>query len=679
MGYTRDFSNAPSQASANAVFYGGTQYSGIRSMIGLLRHWRRVRKAMQQADGYLGHHIWYRYPFTFGTFSFFASQRQMMEFAGGLRHQAAANWMYLPGVSEGSFFRILSPERNGYTNGIWAAEPTAAGDNGDTESGGADTPPESTTLVFDDEPSAQREPTVSETPSQGLRDRIPRLPGVDRVLLGTAETVLRVPQARATLDSMGRDGLPAGLIHRLGEERAEQAVRAARNEVPALQEFYASLGPNAPHVMIGNERVPTTDKQRYIRRYSITERCVDGRVPARGVTIDESSGSSGTPNNWLRTTAERRVVHANIQHYVYSWLGDEPYITINAFSLGAWSTGLNMGAALERGSVIKNTGPDPKKIIETLRFFGTSQRYLICAYPPFLKHLIDVAAESNLDLSRYRLAALVGGEGMSEGLRDYLRPAIDPIFSGYGASDVEIGLAGETPLSVALRRLAADDEQVREALFGRNPRLPMLFQYNPFEYYVNATEDDELVYTISRPGVLSPVIAYNLHDEGGVATYEELRERLTQVGVDLDSIAKEHPRSAEAPFVWVFGRKDSTVSVMGANVYPEDIEAALYDHPELARMTKSYCLGLVDLDDGLRRATASFEILGDITSELSETFDKAIFDGIHRRSPDFREAYKNRPDLVRPLIQLYSEGQGPFADEDWRIKQRRLIAQPANV
>lgn len=675
MPYTRDFSRAPSASRADAVFYGGTQYSGFRSMVGLLWQWRRVRRTMTESEGYLGHHIWYRFPFTFGTVSFFATQQQMMTFARSLQHKRAARWMYEPGVSDGSFFRILTPQPNGYTNGIWSADPDRSEPNAAVHAA-EDNPPPAAGQSLSEE-TREAGPAGQAWNDRDLFARSSGLMG--RALLSATEAALRLPHARATLDNLGNGAVPVSLVHRLGQNRAEAAVRRAGASVPALRDFYENAGPDEPHASIGTLRVPITDKQNYILKYSIADRCLGGRVPSRGVTIDESSGSSGTPNNWLRTTGERQVVQANINQYVRSCLGSEPYLTINAFSLGAWATGLNMGAALERGSVVKNTGPDASKILLTLAYFGPSQRYLLCTYPPFLKHLVDIARETGFDLTRYRLAALVGGKGMSEGLRDYLRPIIDPIFSGYGASDVEIGLAGETPLSLEIRRMANRDADLRHALFGTRSRLPMLFQYNPFEYHVTMTPDDELVYTITRPGVLSPVIAYNLHDEGGVATFAELAGRLADAGVDLRSIARKHPRSADAPFVWVFGRKDSTVSVMGANVYPEDIEQSLYSRLELARIVRSYCLGLIEVEDGLRRATASFEVLVDITPELVAEFDDAIFAGIHQRSPDFREAYKNRPDLVRPVVELFRPGEGPFADDDWRIKQKRLISQATNA
>ena len=39
--------------------------------------------------------------------------------------------------------------------------------------------------------------------------------------------------------------------------------------------------------------------------------------------------------------------------------------------------------------MVKNTGPDLAKIVDTLRHFGPGFDYVVTAYPPFLKHLRD--------------------------------------------------------------------------------------------------------------------------------------------------------------------------------------------------------------------------------------------------------------------------------------------------
>ncbi len=43
---------------------------------------------------------------------------------------------------------------------------------------------------------------------------------------------------------------------------------------------------------------------------------------------------------------------------------------------------------------------------------------------------------------------------MTEELRDVLLGRFVSVYSGYGATDIEIGMAGESPVSIAVRRLA---------------------------------------------------------------------------------------------------------------------------------------------------------------------------------------------------------------------------------
>ena len=59
--------------------------------------------------------------------------------------------------------------------------------------------------------------------------------------------------------------------------------------------------------------------------------------------------------------------------------------------------------------------------------------------PEQVKHLIDVSEAAGIDWRTYRAHGIVGGEGMSEGLRDYLETRFQSVYSAYGASDLAIG------------------------------------------------------------------------------------------------------------------------------------------------------------------------------------------------------------------------------------------------
>jgi phenylacetate-CoA ligase len=104
-----------------------------------------------------------------------------------------------------------------------------------------------------------------------------------------------------------------------------------------------------------------------------------------------SSGSTGIPYNWVRLIKERHQSHLFISYFASYCFGEKPWITINAFSMGSWATGLNIGIALQKNSVVKNTGTDISKILRTLSLFGKEYPYLITGYPPFLKYIVDTA------------------------------------------------------------------------------------------------------------------------------------------------------------------------------------------------------------------------------------------------------------------------------------------------
>lgn len=462
--------------------------------------------------------------------------------------------------------------------------------------------------------------------------------------------------------------LPPWYLAWTSKLRAKRLFNYASREVPAYKSFISG------RTIKNWEDIPFTDKENYIKKYPTEERCLHGEIPGKGVAIDESSGSTGVPSNWVRSMQERKDSHAFISYFATFCFGKKPLLTINAFSMGSWATGVNMGIALQRNGILKNTGPDIGKILNTLKFFGPKYEYLMTGYPPFLKQLIDYAKEQQFPWNEYTISTLLGGEGMSEGLRDYLQPDFKKIYSGYGATDLEIGMAGETPVSVAIRRLAKENPVARKALFGEDSRLPMIFQYNPVMHYIEVNNNKELIFTITRKSVLSPRIKYNIHDEGGICRYDQMKAKLLELNVDIDNLTKnEENKNLKFPFVWVYGRRDFTISIMGANIYPEDIEQCVYSDARLAKITRSFCQSVIEDTNASVRPAFYFEITETPTEELKNYFAKIILEELINLNADFREAWHEYPDTLRPEIYLFGIGEGPFKADLSKIKQTRLV------
>lgn len=457
--------------------------------------------------------------------------------------------------------------------------------------------------------------------------------------------------------------------------RAFKEFLIAYKRVPAYKKFLEryAWSPASNKTRDIFESLPITDKPNYILPYNIEDRCLDGQFFHKGVVIDESSGSTGIPYNWVRTRREREIVKSLIGDYLKYCYEDRQFIVLNAFSMGAWATGFNMALATEALGVVKSTGPDIDKIIRTLQFFGDQYPYILNGYPPFIKYLFDEGKKQGFNWKEYNIHVLVGGEGMSEGLRDYLLKDARTVYSGYGASDLEIGIGGENPLTVMIRKLCHENAALKGSLFGDDHRMPMLFQYNPLDHYIEIV-DKEIVVTVSKPWTLSPKIRYNIKDEGGVITFDQMKAKLKQHDIDLLELEKKckYPRWY-LPFLFMFGRKDSTVSVMGANIYPEDMESIVYSDSLLAQNINSFTISLEEDTSGNPRPCFEFELLDmEVQDGVEEKLAHILTPELTKLSGDFKKATEEYTQAVEPIIRTFGLHEGPFAEDQSRIKKRYI-------
>lgn len=469
-------------------------------------------------------------------------------------------------------------------------------------------------------------------------------------------------------------------LSRFARLNAWMMCQLANLDVPAYQEHLRSQGFRFRWFRL--DSFPETDKHGYVTRYSEEDRCWNGRIETVGTVVDESSGSSGTPFNWMRGRDELKAIHNNVAGYVTLLFGSKRLFCINAFSMGAWATGTNTGHAMSKIAMVKNTGPDLDKIIDTIKHFGPRFVYLISAYPPFLKHLRDrLDSESWFSWSDYQLNGFVGGEAMTEGLRDYVESRFGRVYSGYGASDLTIGMGGESDVAVWLRRSMYADDRVRERLLGPDEtRIPMVFQYNPLETYLEVNEGGELVVTLNSTAVMSPRLRYNIGDEARLMTLPEVIEAL-----DFDPELQRAFHRAFAvqrmrlPFLFLFGRKDSTISYMGANLYPIDVENGLYLDNPYAAAIESFKLALLETGDHEQRPQVHLQLRSDAEltedqrDDLGRVAQRGIVAHLASVSRDFEESLTEDPTAGDIRVSVHDFGMGPFAAQRSKIKNVYLV------
>lgn len=492
---------------------------------------------------------------------------------------------------------------------------------------------------------------------------------LDRVLINATLSFLWLVRKFISLDRRAYMLLSAGslqpLLAKIGRMRAHAAYMKARDRCPAYRDFLKESGTSV-RGRWELSKLPIMTKENYVKKYRIEERCYDGRIPSAGVVIDESSGSSGVPNNWVRSREEREDVRRILQLNYQLIYRDSGLLLLNCFALGPWATGMNVSMSLVDVGILKSIGPDQKKLENTLALFGDRYRYLVFGYPPFIKSFVDT---TRLDLSRYRMDLIVGGEGISEGLRSHLLKYFKSVISSYGASDLEINIGVETELTIALRRLCMKQRELSEELFGRETP-PMVFQYNALDYIIEPNAEGELLFTIGRQSSAAPKIRYNLRDMGGVMTHKELDRKLRAQGIDIVDLAKQQSRF---PVLFVHGRGDLSVPFYGAKVFPSDLEEIISSDPALVTQINSFQLSSYEDERINRRLKIHLETVRDFQGELPtpDTLRDLIFDRLCECNQDFREVTKMF-DRSCVEVEVHAFETGPFEGRDIRIKNKYI-------
>ena len=300
--------------------------------------------------------------------------------------------------------------------------------------------------------------------------------------------------------------------------------------------------------------------------------------------LDESSGSSGHPTSWARGAKERRFTRRIIQVAFKHLIEEQDPIVINTFAMGAWSTGFNTSLSLLEVSRVKSTGPDLTKAIDTLLELGPKFDYVITGYPPFLKQIAD---DKEFDWSKYNVSAIYGGEGISEPMRKSLQEVFHTVVGSYGASDLEINIAHETNFTIGLRQALIQDETLRKALLKQERGIiPMIFQYNPYDYLFETNDKGELLVSICRLENLSPRIRYNIHDLGHAENFYAFKKRLKRTRPqDLLKLIE-----LDFGVLFYYGRSDLSVDYYGGVVGPEEIRQIINDNDQYKKKIANFRL-----------------------------------------------------------------------------------------
>lgn len=456
---------------------------------------------------------------------------------------------------------------------------------------------------------------------------------------------------------------------RVGKWRAWRTFERSAKHVPAYSQYlHHKKFPQKLSTASEFTNIPEIDKDSYIKKWPVNERCLDGVIPKNGVVVDESSGSSGTPTSWIRGSEERRATRSLLQvgFNRSTKISNKPIFVLNAFSLGAWATGMNVSASLTDVTIIKSIGPDRDKIINTIKEFGDDFTYVILSYPPFLKTLFD---DERLRWKSYDIVAGFGGEGLSEGMRDHLAQySKGGVFGSYGASDLEINIALETEFSVALRKAIEESSELADKFTKTKEYgiLPMVFQYNPYDYVIETNNKGELVISIARKENISPRIRYNIHDRGHVVRLREIWPTLKEL--DLKEVMEK--KFLDLPLLFHYGRSDLSVDYNGAVVAPDTVRDIINNDESLLEIIENHRLISYEDDKKNKQLHIALQLRDGTTLSKPERkqLAKYMFKEMLRLNRDFNNACKTSKEDVWPTLDFYTYRKGPFENDGRKLK-----------
>ncbi|MBI4085047.1 MAG: phenylacetate--CoA ligase family protein [Candidatus Liptonbacteria bacterium] len=374
----------------------------------------------------------------------------------------------------------------------------------------------------------------------------------------------------------------------LREKKALDLFHKAVRRVPAYKDFLRKnrISPEKIKNFSDFQFVPVTDKKNYLRQYPLKDLCWDGTLE-RPYVFTSTSGSTGEPFYFMR--GERLDWESSLIHELFllnSRRKKGPVLVIVGFGMGVWIGGLITYKAFEIASRGKDypvsiitPGINKIEILNALKKLSPQfAETIIAGYPPFLKDIVDSAAEERINLKKLNVRLLFAAEPFTENFRDYVvkkagvkNPNLDTL-NVYGTAEIGT-MAYETPTSIMMRRLAVKDKELFRDVFSNIEKTPTLAQYNPFFVNFEAPEGEILLTGDNS----IPLVRYAVGDRGGVYGFDEASPIFKANGYDLEKESRKNSLKEiyKLPFVYVYERIDYSTTLYGLQIYPEAIREAL--------------------------------------------------------------------------------------------------------
>lgn len=462
---------------------------------------------------------------------------------------------------------------------------------------------------------------------------------------------------------------------RLGQSSALSVFHLAAARVPAYKDFLRKNKVKAEKIKTIKDfkLLPIIDKHNYLKAYPLKGLCLDGDI-SRSRIISTSSGSTGEPFFWPRGTRQELEGALQVEMFYNYILGiKKPTLIVIGFALGNWISGSFMYLSSELVSkkgypiTILTPGFSKKDILKSIKGrAGDFRELILMGYPPFIKDILDEGEAEGIKWRDYKVKFVFAAESFSEAWRKYVYDKVGApnYLTGsvniYGSADAGI-LAHETPLTIAVRTIAAKDPKFHLDFFGES-RFPTLAQYDPRLRYFESLPSQGLIFTASS---LLPLVRYAIGDYGGLKTVDEIEESCQSHGHSLNAVLREHHSlhlKWTLPSVYVFGRKDFTATLYGANIYPESVREALIDPVVKEKVTGKFTMFTKSdkyLDQFLSINVELKQGINPSKSLISQV-QRVVIDYLRKLNSEYSQIYDEMNHRAHPEIVLYHHEEGEY-------------------
>lgn len=458
-------------------------------------------------------------------------------------------------------------------------------------------------------------------------------------------------------------------LQKAGEKKSILIFKEAAHRIPAYKDFLRkhSVRPDSINSIEEFSSVPVTTKKNYIEHYPVEDRVWDGRMSAMNM-ISISSGSSGKPHIWPRTLItdlDGARGHELLLNEIFS-VSQKSTVIINSFAMGNWIAGTFTQIAVElhawKGSPITlmTPGYNLEAVLEAIQ--NVSNLYdqiIIAGHTPFLKEIVDEIVARNIYIRQDSLRFLGAGQGITESWREYLgkranaHDILHSFMNIYGSADASL-MGHETPLTILLRRTIFD-EGLQKKIFD-DERIPSLYQFDPRLTYIEEV-GHELVITKNSG---SPLIRYNIQDEGGVRSPSDFISLFSSTV--KDSISEKNIPVWQMPFVYLFGRTKFMVKIYGANIYTEHVQH-IVDNSRIAHVLTGRFL-LDTSEDIQKNPVLILRLEATLGSRVSDSIRRRILQVFLQELPKLNSEYKfllaQLGSKVHPKVEIYEHGHQKY-------------------